>query len=94
MPETLYGDVSELARLTKLRRQLELPAYIFERHAPPGCRGDCSAPHSIGDLGLTCCHFWLGFTRYAETRQLERCLRDKVERGRAAVREEEATRVA
>lgn len=87
MNDTLDSDLAELRRLGRLRRQLELPANLYESHAPKTCRGDCESPTPIGDMGLTCCHFFIGFELYHDARRLEKSLRERVDRGRSPQRE-------
>jgi hypothetical protein len=85
MFDSLEADILELRRLRKLRRQVELPAYLFERHAPKGCTGECEHPLPIIPVevgSLTCCHLWAAHDLHQSIIALERTMRLKVEQGR------------
>lgn len=74
-------DLQELMRLRKLRRALELPAYLFERYGGR-CRGDCENPVAISATqpeALTCCNLRPSWVQYTEVRGLERTLTAKVQ---------------
>lgn len=71
-------DQRELIQLGKLRRLLDLPAYLFERYAGDKCKGECEAAIPIGDMGLTCCHFYTSALRYRELRAMEAILQKRL----------------
>lgn len=74
-------DIHELIRLRKLRRNLELPAYLFERFGGR-CKGDCEQPVTISPTqpeALTCCNLRPSWVQYNEVRGLERTLTAKIQ---------------
>lgn len=68
-------DLEELRRIRKLRRQLQFPAYLFERFGG-GCSGECEHPvnitQAINGVHMTCCNLRPSFERYHELRGMER----------------------
>ena len=62
-----------------------MPAYLFERHAPKGCKGECEHPLPIIPVevgSLTCCHLWASYDLHKSILGLEHGMRLKVEQGR------------
>lgn len=78
----LEVELRELRRLARYRQLLELPATIFTEMCPDHCVGECDNPVVISNVGMTCCHFYLGFVRYNEVLKLERLQRQAIEFGR------------
>lgn len=77
----MNDDLLELMRIRQLIRQLELPAYLFERYGGD-CRGDCAEPRYLCETypeALMCCHLKPIADFYHVQRLLEQSLRRKVE---------------
>lgn len=73
---------AELAHLAREKRLLQLPAYLWERHAP-NCTGTCSDPVPVAvDIGgsfvIDCCSFHFAFREYTMRRGLEATLRARL----------------
>lgn len=80
MPEEIRAELSAIRREKRL---LQLPAYLWERHAPH-CTGNCSDPVPVAiDVGGTfiidCCAFHFAYRAYTMRRGLEATLRARLE---------------
>jgi hypothetical protein len=78
---------AELVHRTREKALLQLPAYLWERHAPH-CTGNCAEPVPVAvDVGGTfvidCYSFFLAFRLYTETRAAEALLQRKLRAGAA-----------
>lgn len=72
----------ELVAIQREKRVLQLPAYLWERHAPH-CTGTCSEPKPVAvDIGgsfvIDCCSFYLAFRHFTLLRGLEGTLRARL----------------
>jgi hypothetical protein len=79
-------DIAELLRLRRLRTNLELPAYLFERLGG-SCRGDCESPLALIATvpeAITCCNLHPVWEYWSYTRRLERGLSKKIQQVKAA----------
>lgn len=90
---TLEQDMSELKKLAKMRKQLEVPERIWWQYVPKTCTGDCTAPMPIGVMGLTCCHFHLAHQQYLQTKRAEDLMRRRVHSNRDPLARTGETRV-
>lgn len=90
----LDANLQELRRLTKLLKQLEPLAVLFEQ-TNSSCVGECDHPQvaiiqCAGDkaIEITCCNLRVPYERYVATRTLRRMLRRKVDNAQAGRHEE------
>lgn len=72
----------ELKDIGREKRLLQLPAYLWERHAPH-CTGACSDPVPVAvDIGgsfvLDCCTFHFAYRAFTIRRGLEATLRERL----------------
>lgn len=77
-------DIQELARLRRMRTNLELLAYLFERLGG-NCKGECERPLAILPAmpeAVTCCNLYHPWDRYHNTRRLEKHLAAKINQAR------------
>ena len=75
--------VEELAEVRRLRRLIQLPAYIWERDAEGRCDGNCEEPSVLaitpgGTFQITCCEMMPVFEQFKMLQTAERVLRAKL----------------
>jgi hypothetical protein len=82
----MYTDTeqitAELSTIHREKRQLQVPAYLWERYAP-ACNGTCSDPKPVavdleGNFVIDCCSVFVAHRLLSDLRVTEVALRRKL----------------